>query len=1672
MLVVSLVCPFGLPVFATEQGTPDNPRVINKPMTEEEQKRHDDRIAERESREAEERAELEDELAWLEYEFKEELAFGDEAGNDVLKDMLSDINKIRRKLGLPTYKMSDFKSPGGSSTNSSSGSSNKNTGSSGGSSSSGNSGYGSAVGSGASGGGLLGADDLGLSDFDVDGEEEEEVEIRSPNSTQKQEIGDEVGDLVVSDKVYVTSGKTRVTEIYSINNQYGDCYYRPKAEDIPLLGERVCKLGQYTAAYTGFFDIGWSEPAKPKGEQSRALEILGYDYLFKEENFDTKSKKYSRTLIGTTISQETAIMNIYKALGLEQYDMKMYHTKGMYNKGNSPTGSLLNRDSILYKIRKGNSSTVETFDAYETYVFVTRTNPLLYMRKLQNDFNIPISSDKSATMTLEDFIIMCYKMMSFYGEPVLSKQETNQLLQVYGAEVPIGMSAEFEEAWMYLKARGVLNIDNDRLNGNLTKSDMYDILMCIKDSESRTNYKEVQLSYNLNMDVVSKGYYPSTVTVTNVDTINIEGQLSYENATTYDYLIPINDYSKFIGTTGEELSTQFVSDNPEAVGSLLPGSAYVGIVDDKYYHFVIPISSPDTINGYFRVETPGIEDKPGAIMLFEGGGIYRYDNGSGIGKDKINYFKRRPFSDIEYPDYVDKERKTGVNDFDYDSWGTKTDYIYVPEEDKDKNKPPDIQGSWGFDAWLGPFCRDDAISGDWIQDDKNGKWRFYISQNDGEDRTYLKDGGYYIGESSSGDIASNMFMFDANGYMLTGWYSEGHLWAYFKEDGHLAHDETLTIEGVEYEFDQWGWWIDNDWNKPDDREDIWGHLSNIVGQWIYDETEDKWWFMLSDGNYPIDGVQMIGDRYYCFDDSGYMVEGWWTENEEDYFYFYPEEGYMAMNTTVDGYRVGANGLAIGKVNMSMSEVFTKYASKLFSYFMPFNAYAAPGVDVGVDNSLGSLVSTNTNRLYRVKIYDGTVEESYDEIQYKVRATGVRDPKFERSSASWTGVPYIVVISTLNPKRVASLLTYKSNTDNLTLVNTQMAITQFGGADSNDMSMLVPFEELVEAGLFMDEVRISDDGNEIQLWGIASQTIKRNQMAGRMSFGEIRLNKADNTILVGPSVYSLRENQQLWYIAPSDENIAQSYTWIDSSGNIANVKNSVLYVDFRIIYGWASNEIKLYQMNVNVDTNLSTQKQIVVSAGKAMTSDDASGEDIEVRQVYVGINSNMHVASGWNTCRVLPSYTADGHSAFLAANSYQLATWALLVNNIRTGTENVSVITYFPKLAFSQLGVEEPSGDKGIDGLKGAMPKGRKVIESEDHVCRYSQIQIQGVSNKGDSLTVGKWYRDKNFGYVYIMPTEQEWKNNNGYKKWVSDEWSLPMVKASGTQQESVIDMSMPAFQSSGVKYGDLRVDTNTTKMVPCISSLSRYLYKEPVMSMQNLSTARPQDSVGGTNNRTYENYFFGVHQLKKEGSDWYIAGIGTQAGQEFKVNVDEVGELKFIQPIRVYQAAYSGEQDMKTYEVYTAAPSSITYVEASGEKSVEGGSKVFGGDPLNVFRDFDKFTFDNAVEWLDSTLTLVIVFAVEVLPLLLFTLSLVVFGFALTADFKVVKMFCNKIFDPIKFCTGGRKDVNNVGGIKFFICVLLITAGFALCVDGNIIRIMQWIFEIVGTYLNMLGNTG
>lgn len=85
-------------------------------------------------------------------------------------------------------------------------------------------------------------------------------------------------------------------------------------------------------------------------------------------------------------------------------------------------------------------------------------------------------------------------------------------------------------------------------------------------------------------------------------------------------------------------------------------------------------------------------------------------------------------------------------------------------------------------------------------------------------------------------------------------------------------------------------------------------LKNGGAAWHQDQT--GWWYRNLDGSYCTNGWFLIGDKWYYFDEAGYMKSGWITWNGAEY-YCDPVSGEMWVNREApDGSHLSASGAKI------------------------------------------------------------------------------------------------------------------------------------------------------------------------------------------------------------------------------------------------------------------------------------------------------------------------------------------------------------------------------------------------------------------------------------------------------------------------------------------------------------------------------------------------------------------------------------------------------------------------------------------------------------------------------------------------------------------------------------------------------------------------------------------
>lgn len=152
----------------------------------------------------------------------------------------------------------------------------------------------------------------------------------------------------------------------------------------------------------------------------------------------------------------------------------------------------------------------------------------------------------------------------------------------------------------------------------------------------------------------------------------------------------------------------------------------------------------------------------------------------------------------------------------------------------------------------------------------NGAW-YYFNEYDGAmSYNEITSDGYYVG---------------ADGAQVTksGWVNAGHSWLYIEENTKAATQWKL-INGVWYYFGNNGYMYDGETTEDGYYLDASGAMATTEG-WYHGDS----WVYVESGNKVKTGWQYIGGSWYCFDDSGYMMEN---------------------SCTPDGYYVGADGAQV------------------------------------------------------------------------------------------------------------------------------------------------------------------------------------------------------------------------------------------------------------------------------------------------------------------------------------------------------------------------------------------------------------------------------------------------------------------------------------------------------------------------------------------------------------------------------------------------------------------------------------------------------------------------------------------------------------------------------------------------------------------------------------------
>ena len=175
--------------------------------------------------------------------------------------------------------------------------------------------------------------------------------------------------------------------------------------------------------------------------------------------------------------------------------------------------------------------------------------------------------------------------------------------------------------------------------------------------------------------------------------------------------------------------------------------------------------------------------------------------------------------------------------------------------------------------------------------EKDGyKWLSYISYSGNRRYIQLEEvaSSQNQPEGSSNNVLTvgwkkingSWYYFKSDGSKATGWLKDASSWYYLKSSGEM----------------QTGWLKENG---------VWYYLDSSGAMktgWY--QVSGEWYYLKSSGEMQTGWLKENGLWYYL-DSSGAMKTGWYQVSGKWYYSY--SSGALAVNTTVDGYRVNSNG---------------------------------------------------------------------------------------------------------------------------------------------------------------------------------------------------------------------------------------------------------------------------------------------------------------------------------------------------------------------------------------------------------------------------------------------------------------------------------------------------------------------------------------------------------------------------------------------------------------------------------------------------------------------------------------------------------------------------------------------------------------------------------------------
>lgn len=211
----------------------------------------------------------------------------------------------------------------------------------------------------------------------------------------------------------------------------------------------------------------------------------------------------------------------------------------------------------------------------------------------------------------------------------------------------------------------------------------------------------------------------------------------------------------------------------------------------------------------------------------------------------------------------------------------------------------------------------------WI---KLGRYWYYL------DKKHMEFPGLMVANATK-QIGKYIYTFRSDGRMITGWnYVRGKGYHYYDNNGAKKSGWVL---------------VNRKWYYMDPVKD--GIMVAAKWKWL----NNKYYYLYADGAMATRWLY-VGGNYYYMSTDGTMRTGW-QYISGNWYYFYPKNdshgwGVMAKNTTINGWKIGADGVMLTPERAAMSSKAQMYSSNTGYLILVNRAKCKVGVFSGSNRS--------------------------------------------------------------------------------------------------------------------------------------------------------------------------------------------------------------------------------------------------------------------------------------------------------------------------------------------------------------------------------------------------------------------------------------------------------------------------------------------------------------------------------------------------------------------------------------------------------------------------------------------------------------------------------------------------------------------------------------------------